>query len=335
MVVTRESLRLKKRKTTNSNVRGSNVTNNFDNTKPKLKVLETGKQEKQLKNENTKKRKSSNIEGKVENSSKKTKISKLRNSKKEKLIEPILIISDNESNNESEIIDIENISESENDSSKVYNLRKGNPFSKKEQNSENTQEEDTDIVIEDFSDSDFEMIIDKEERKENKKKSKTNSKNKTKKSKNTISKNKEKNNSKKKVDKKKEDKNNKDKIDKDTFMDNNQDIEIDNYNELSISESLTMEDNLSEESENDEEWEEVEVSTKSDISSSEKLLKDKKSITISIDESKFKKEKKRGIVKQERDFRKALHKAEFIIFIISCRKWNTWCNSDILKVSNK
>jgi len=150
-------------------------------------------------------------------------------------------------------------------------------------------------------------------------------------SKKSKNKNKSKNN-KKSNNKKKSNNNSKKKKDK-----GKDDIEGDNdfKEELSISENLTMEDNLSEESETDEEWEQVEISSDkndSEISSSDKLLKDKRSITISFDDiKKKKKEKKKGIAKQDRDLRKSIHQVQLLCFVSACRIWNAWCNSNLIQ----
>jgi len=338
MVVTRERLRLKKNKNPNSKVRSSTENINFDNmilTRSRKREKEEIEQDNKFESKNNNKRKRSKIEEKekLKSNSKKAKTSKPKNnskkSKKEKLNEPIILLSDNDSNNESEIIDIENISENENETSNKYNFRKRKTISNDEQLSEEEIEEEEELMLkeeeEEGSDSDFEIREDKKE-KRNKKKAKE--------SKNNTNSNKRKKVSKKKQKNDNEEDNINSKNTNNDYTNNNKkDIknEDNTVNEISISESLTMEDNLSEESENDEEWEEIEISTKSDISSSDKLLKDKRSITISIDESKMKKEKKKGINKQDRDFRKTLHKAQVICFIISCRIWNSWCNSELMK----
>jgi len=336
MVVTRERLKLKKKNNINAKAQSSTGNNTFDNmilTRNRKRELEKIEKDSNLERKNNIKRKSLKIEEKRKSKSKnkKPKISKQKSNsnklKKEQLIKPIENLSDNDSNNESEIIDIENVSGSENDSLKTYNFRKRKSILN-EDFSEGDKEAEEELVVveEENADSDFDIREDNEGKKGIKKRTNTRTK--------TKADNKRRKISKKKIEKEDEEekinyiKNN------DVKHNNKKDIENkDNIsNDINVSETLIMEDNLSEESENDEEWEEIEISTKeSDISSSDKLLNDKRSITISIDESKIKKEKKKGINKQDREFRKALHKAQFICFIISCQIWNSWCNSELLK----
>ncbi|ORX85555.1 Rad4-domain-containing protein [Anaeromyces robustus] len=103
-------------------------------------------------------------------------------------------------------------------------------------------------------------------------------------------------------------------------------------NDINISENITIEDNLSEDSENDEDWEQIEISEeKSELSSSDKLLSDKRSITISFDKLEKKKQKKKGINKQDRLLRKDTHKTQILCFLSSCQIWNLWCCSNLIK----
>jgi len=382
MVVTREKLKLRKKKGQNlkeKTINDVDVDVDVDveiidrrptrQSKRKREIVGGGGEEEDEKNEvdnsikRSNKRKISRGVEKKENGRniKKARNSKKSNStnskkgkrgKKEKEIETVIIISESDNNSsdnesdsisdsEDDFIDVESVSETETEDEidKKYNLRRRKPILSNERNSSKKDnylmktEVNKEAIAKEEHKEEEEEEIKKENKKVNEKLKQTNTKNNSKSSKRrkvskpenkkideeiiTLPKNDAVNN---------HNTNDISKANKDNSNDNSQ------Y-ELSLSENLTVEDNLSDESENDEEWEEIDISSeKSDLSSSDKLLKDKKSITISLDKKKEdKKEKKRGINKQDRDFRKGIHKAELICFLISCQLWNSWCNSDLIK----
>jgi len=53
---------------------------------------------------------------------------------------------------------------------------------------------------------------------------------------------------------------------------------------------------------------------------------------VKICKNKRKKEKKKGIAKQDRDLRKSIHQVQLLCFVSACRIWNAWCNSNLIQV---
>jgi len=122
---------------------------------------------------------------------------------------------------------------------------------------------------------------------------------------------------------------------------NNKEVELKIINEFKLMNTLVVKDNLSEESDdddNDEEWENVEISTlktindkekdinNHELSSSDNLLLSNQSITITFGKDEIKKKKNKGINKFDRIVRELTHKVNLLCLLSACKIWNTWSN---------